>query len=142
MKNNRGIYATSLIQIDEPLSRISTIIQFHLRQTPANLTATSSPSEENIWATRRGAPVVTPPKWTGCLEMAITTTAITGFPPHRPYHHTGPFLNRSILSQVYSSHGTIVCIFLPHRSISLVRSKYCTPQLPQRTISTQVCCML
>ena len=36
------------IPTDEPLNRISTIIQFHLRQTPAKLTATSSPSEENI----------------------------------------------------------------------------------------------
>ena len=60
---------------------------FILRQTPANLTTTSSPSKENIWVTRRGAPVVTPPKWTGCLEMAITTTAITAtptIPPVRP----------------------------------------------------------
>ena len=57
--------------IDEPLSRITTSNQFQLRQTPARLTSTSSPSERRIWATRRGAPLVTSPKWTSCLEMAI-----------------------------------------------------------------------
>ena len=72
------------ILIDEPLNRLSTIIKFQLRQTPAKLTATSSPSEGNIWAKRRGAPLVTPPKWTGCLEMAITTTAITATPTIPP----------------------------------------------------------
>ena len=36
------------------LYNLSTIIHFHLGQTPANLTTTSSPSEGRIWATRNG----------------------------------------------------------------------------------------
>ena len=67
----------SLFQIDKPLNWMSTIIQFHLGQTPANLAAMSSHSKERIWTTRRGAPLVTLPKWTGRLEMTIATTAIT-----------------------------------------------------------------
>ena len=40
----------SLFQIDKPpnLHNLSTIVHFHLGQTPANLTATSSPSEGRI----------------------------------------------------------------------------------------------
>ena len=87
MKENKDIYATSLNSKLTSLQPKSTIIYFRLGQTPANLTATSCPSEGRLWATRRGAPLVTPPKWRGRLEMAIATTAITAMPtipPVRP----------------------------------------------------------
>ena len=72
------------------------------------------------------------------MKTCCMVTCHTGFPPHRSYHHTGLFLNRSILSQVYSSHGTIVCIFttqvyfigkvkilnyLPHRFVACFKVK-------------------
>ena len=65
------------ILIDKSINFITTISQLHLQRTPAILTATSSPSVgRRDWATIRGAPFITSPKWTGCLEMAIATTAI------------------------------------------------------------------
>ena len=73
------------ILIDKPINFITTISQFHLQQAPAILTATSSPSVgRRDWATSRETSLITSPKWTGCLEMAIATTAMAATPTIPP----------------------------------------------------------
>ena len=59
--------------------------------------------------------------------------------PHRSYNHTGlittqDYFLTGLFCHRFILHMGPLCAFLPHRSISLARSKYCTPHLPQRTI--------
>ena len=65
------------------------------------------------------------------LETSLATQAFrhTGIITTQDYFLTGLFCHRFIRHM-----GQLYAIFLPHRSISFARSKYCTPQLPQRTI--------
>ena len=66
----------------------------------------------------------------------ITTQVLS---PHRSYHHTGfittqDYFLTGLFCHRFILHMRPLYAFLPHRSISLARSKYCTPHLPQRTI--------
>ena len=100
------------ISIGKPLNCISTIIELQLGQTPANLAATSSSSIETIWTTRRGAPLVTLPKWTGRLEMAITNTAMTASPTIPPVQ---PWILHRLFSLGHKLHNLLISLF-PRRT--------------------------
>ena len=72
-------------------------------------------------------------------KLLHTWLATQTLSPHRFYHHPGLILHRSILSQVYSSNRTIVCIvttqvYFIKKRYEGQNNKYCTPHLPQRTI--------
>ena len=66
------------------------------------------------------------------LHTSLATQAFrhTGLITTQDYFLTGLFCHRLNLFVTWDH-----CMhFLPHRSLSLARSKYCTPHLPQRTI--------
>ena len=83
---------------------MTTMSQFHLRQIPGNLTATRL---RFCWATRWGAPLITPPKWTGCLEMAIVTTAIAATPTIPP---VWPWISHRLFSLRHKLHNLLIIL--------------------------------
>ena len=100
------------IPIDKPLNSIWTTIQFHLGQTPVNLASTCSPSKGSTWTTRSRAPLLMLPKWTGCLEMAIATTAITASPT---IPRVRPWSSHCLFSLGHKLHNLLISLF-PRRT--------------------------